>query len=68
VASNTSTRIWRTNRSAGRPWPQISWDPVTDYMIMEAVSMKIRKEDNEAAERKKRNDFKQDFSGLDQFR
>lgn len=50
--------MWRTYKAANRPWPVISDDPVTDYMIMEAVSMKIRKEDSEAEEQQRRKDFK----------
>lgn len=32
-------------RAAGRPWPKLSDDPVIDYMIMEAVLVKVKKED-----------------------
>jgi len=32
-------------RAAGRPWPKLSDDPVIDYMIMEAVLIKVQQED-----------------------
>lgn len=39
-----------------------------DFMIMEAVSLKIRKEDREAEKARERERFKKDHSSLDQFR
>lgn len=68
MASTTSTRMWRTLRSAGRPWPVLSDDPVVDYQIMEAVALKVAQEDEKlreeaekAAEKKK---WKEDKSDL----
>lgn len=50
MASGSSTRLWRVHKEAGRPWPVIvDDDPVLDYMVMEAVAIKIRKEDEKAA-------------------
>ena len=50
MASGSSTRLWRVHKEAGRPWPVVVHDdPVLDYMVMEAVAVKIRKEDEKAA-------------------
>lgn len=50
--------MWRVYKEAGRPWPTISEDPVLDYMVMEAVALKVRKEDREAEKERRREDFK----------
>ena len=51
--------MWRVCKEAGRPWPVICEDdPVLDYMIMEAVALKIRKQDREAEKEQERKDFK----------
>lgn len=48
MASESSSRLWRANRAAGRPWPQISDDDVLDFMVMEAVHVKVKAEDAKA--------------------
>jgi len=48
VASTTSTRIWRTCKAANRPFPTLVEDDVLDYMIVEAVGIKVAREDREA--------------------
>ena len=68
MASDTSTRMWRAHKAAGRPWPVISQDPVTDYMVMEAVALKVRKEDDEARKKQERDSFKKDHSKLNKYR
>lgn len=60
--------MWRAYKAAGRPWPVISPDPVTDYMLMEAVALKVRKEDDEARKKQERETFKKDTSKLDKYR
>ena len=40
--------MWRVCKSAGRSWPVLSDDPVIDYMVMEAVFLKVQKEDEKA--------------------
>ena len=48
--------MWRVCREAGRPWPVLSDDDVIDYMVMEAVALRAKKqEENErkAAERER---------------
>lgn len=44
--------MWRICKEAGRPWPVLSEDPVIDYMIMEAVALRVHAQDE--AERKDR--------------
>lgn len=68
MASESSTRLWRVHKEAGRPWPVICEDdPVIDYMVMEAVYIKARNEDEQArkdAERKQAIDeFKSKAKG-----
>lgn len=46
----------------------LSDDPVIDYMVMEAVCLKVRKQDMEDQRAQERKEFKRDFSRLDQFR
>jgi hypothetical protein len=60
--------MWRVCQAANRPWPQISPDDVTDYMVMEAVALKARKEDKEADKKREREEFKKNHSKLDKYR
>lgn len=64
MGSTASTRLWRVCKAAGRPWPQISEDPVIDYMIMEAVALRVQMEDSDALEEQKRKDWMKDRSHL----
>jgi hypothetical protein len=58
VSSGSSVRLWRVCKEAGRPWPTVSDDPVLDYMVMEAVYLKVRKEDEKAAKAAEREEWK----------
>lgn len=64
MASTTSSRLWRTCKEAGRPFPKISDDDVIDFMVMEAVTIKVRKEDEEAQKEQERKKWKKDPEGL----
>jgi hypothetical protein len=73
VASESSTRLWRVYKEAGRPWPTFCpEDDVVDYMVMEAVAIKASKEDQEAQKKaqkeKEKEAWKQDFSELEEHR
>lgn len=77
MASESSSRLWRANKQAGRPWPKISDDDVIDFMVMEAISLKVQLEDVERdkkarkeAERKSYKDTKNpaNFEELNKFR
>jgi hypothetical protein len=60
--------MWRTHKAANRPWPVISQDDVIDYMVMEAVALKVRTEDEKAEKQRQREEFKKDKSRLNKFR
>lgn len=48
--------MWRICREANRPWPVIcEEDPVVDYMVMEAVALKVRKLDEDARKEAERH-------------
>lgn len=72
MASPSVTRFWRTYREAGRPIPRLHEDDVIDFMLLEAIHLKTKKEDydaqREAEKTQAKETFKKDFSGLDQFR
>lgn len=48
--------MWRVCKEAGRPWPKLSDDDVIDYMVMEAVALRVAKEE---AKRRKEAERKQ---------
>jgi hypothetical protein len=50
--------MWRTISKANRPWPVLDDDPVIDYMIMEAVAVKVSREDAERVKQEERNQWK----------
>lgn len=52
------------HKEAGRPWPQLSEDPVIDYMVMEAVALRVREEDEEAEKKRKRDEWKKEVGHL----
>lgn len=60
--------MWRASLAGRRPWPKLSDDDVIDFMIMEAVALKIQKEDREAEQVREKKSFKKDFSSLDHLR
>lgn len=73
VASTTSTRIWRVAKAAGREFPTLVEDDVLDYLITEAVYLKVARQDEEfrkqAEAEAKRSQFKEESkSDLDKFR
>lgn len=59
--------MWRVTKEAGRPWPVLSEDPVLDYMVMEAVAIKVRREEEKAQREQARKEFKRDVDHLKQF-
>lgn len=58
MASTASTRLWRICKAAGRPFPQISDDDVTDFMVTEAVTLKVHEEDEKARKEQERKEWK----------
>ncbi len=63
MASTTSTRVWRASKAAGRPFPRISDDDVIDFMVMEAVGLKVAQEDADARERAEADSRKKSWKG-----
>ena len=56
--STASTRVWRITKECGRPFPKVCDDDVIDYMVMEAVTLKVKREDQEAAKQRERDEWK----------
>lgn len=73
VKSPTSSRIWRVAKAAGREFPTLVEDDVLDYLITEAVYLKVAHQDEEfrkqAEDESKRKQWKQEsVSDLEKFR
>ena len=65
MASENSIRLWRVHKEAGRPWPVVCPDDdVIDYMVMEAVAIRVQKADEKAAKAAERNRWKDDVEHL----
>lgn len=59
MASESSIRLWRVHKEAGRPWPIICpEDDVIDYMVMEAVALRVQKADEKAQKEQKIAEWK----------
>lgn len=65
VAGNSATRLWRVSKESGRPFPRLSEDDVIDFMITEAVALRVDREDQKAIKKQERDQWKKDTSGLD---
>ncbi len=68
MASTTATRVWRVYKAAGKEWPQLDDDELIDFMVMEAVAVKVTKEDAEQAKTDEKREWKKDKEGLDNLR
>lgn len=52
--------MWRVYKESGRPWPVLCpEDDVLDYMVMEAVFLRVQKEDQKALDKQRRDEWKQ---------
>lgn len=58
--------MWRVHKEAGRPWPTLSPDPVLDYMVMEAVYLRVKKREQEERKAAEREQWKKDREALKQ--
>jgi hypothetical protein len=57
VKSSLCERLWAASKESGRPVPRFSDDDVVDFMVVEAMSVKIsaaRKKEQEETARKQR--------------
>ena len=51
--------MWRVHKEAGRPWPVICpEDDVIDYMVMEAVAIRVQREDEKLRKAQEREQWK----------
>lgn len=48
VAAPDAVRMWTTYREAGRPIPRFSDDEYIDYCVIEAIGLRVKKEENKA--------------------
>lgn len=59
VGSSLAVRIWQVSKAAGRPWPVVvPDDDFLDYMVMEAVSAKVEREESKARKEVEREEWK----------
>lgn len=68
MASTSAVRLWRACKEAGRSWPVLDDDEVIDFQIMEAVALKVNREDKKEAQKRKGEEFKHDEEGLEKLR
>lgn len=68
MASTHSTRFWRVHKEAGRPIPLFSDDDVLDYMVLEAIALKVKHEDAQVDKKVEKKQWKKDTSNLDKYR
>lgn len=68
MQSSLASRLWRTSKAAGRPFPVLDEDDVIDQMIVEAVALKVSREDKKLEEKEKTKKWKSDKDGLDRLR
>lgn len=52
--------MWWACKDAGRPWPTLSDDDVIDYMVMEAVALKVRKQEAARQKQAERDQWKRE--------
>ncbi len=56
--------MWRVSKEAGRPFPRVSDDDVIDFMVTEAVAVKIATLAEVEQDNKKRKDWRSDRQTL----
>lgn len=54
--------MWRVYKEAGREFPKLSKDDVIDYAIIEALTVKAAKEQQEAEKAREREEWKRKTS------
>lgn len=50
--------MWRVSSAANRPFPQVSDDDVLDFMVTEAVAVKVTAIDRKAEEERRRKEWR----------
>lgn len=64
MASTASTRFWRVHKAANRPIPRLSDDDVIDFMVLEAIALKVAKEEDDARKKAEKENWKKDRGAL----
>jgi hypothetical protein len=59
VGSSLASRLWRTSKEGGRPFPRLTEDDVVDFIIMEAVGLKVAHEDQEYRKEQEKKDWQE---------
>lgn len=66
--STLAVRLWTTCKEAGRPWPTLDDDPVIDFMVMEAVGIKVAHEAEKRRKEAEVKEWRSDTSELEAYR
>ncbi len=61
-------RMWQVCKEAGRPFPTMDSDDVIDFQIIEAIAIKVAKEEEKAAKKAKAAEWKKDREGIDRLK
>lgn len=68
MASSTSTRLWLTRREAGQPIPDFCDDDVLNFLVTEAIRVKVGEEMRQQREKmqdhEERKNFRSSHKGL----
>lgn len=59
--------MWRVFKEAGRPFPRFTEDDVLDYMLIEAILLKVQREDEEQRKKQKTREWRANRDDLKQF-
>ena len=59
--------MWRVYKEAGRPIPRFSEDDVLDYMVIESILLKLRREEEEAQKKVTTREWRGNRDHLMQF-
>ena len=68
MASTAATRFYRVYKEAGRPIPQLHHDDVIDYCVLEAIILKVRKEEEDAEKAMTKKQWKKDKESIARLR
>lgn len=68
MVSSTSTRLWLTCREAGHPIPEFTDDDVLNFLVTEAIRVKVGEEMRQQREKlqdaEERKQFRKSHKGL----
>ena len=71
MTSSVCERLWAATKETGRPWPILSDDAVIDFLVIEAVRVKVgemradaEKQAKAQQHRGSHKDFRKEAAGL----